>query len=57
LTFTEKVFTDEWAKKLSTNNNHSKEPVINNKQQEGLNFNQIKLLKTRRIIISGDFFN
>ena len=37
LTFTEKVFTDEWAKKLSTNNNHSKEPIVNNKQQEGLN--------------------
>ena len=33
LTFTEKVFSDEWAKKISTTNNHSKEPIINNQQQ------------------------
>jgi arsenate reductase-like glutaredoxin family protein len=37
LTFTEKVFTDEWAKKISTNNNLSKEPIITN-QQQGLYF-------------------
>ncbi|CAF0795206.1 unnamed protein product [Rotaria sordida] len=34
LTLTEKVFTDEWAKKLSTNNNHPNEPIITSQQQE-----------------------
>ncbi len=34
LTFTEKVFTDEWAKKLSTNN-HRKESLTT-VQQQGL---------------------
>jgi hypothetical protein len=33
LAYTEKVFTDEWAKKLSTNNNHPKEPIISNQKQ------------------------
>ena len=33
LTFTEKVFTDEWAKKLPTNNNHTQEAIINTQQQ------------------------
>jgi len=40
LTFTEKVFTDEWAKKVSTNNNPSKESIITN-QQQGLYLNKI----------------
>ncbi|CAF4713645.1 unnamed protein product, partial [Rotaria sp. Silwood1] len=34
LTFTEKVFTEEWAKKLSTNKNHSNEPIITSQHQE-----------------------
>jgi hypothetical protein len=34
LTLTEKVITDEWAKKISTNNNNlPKEPIITNQQQ------------------------
>ncbi len=33
MTLTEKVFTDEWAKKITTNTNLSKEPVLNNQQQ------------------------
>ncbi len=33
LTLTEKVLTDEWAKKITTNNNISKEPIITNQQQ------------------------
>ena len=33
LTFTEKVFTDEWTKKISTNNNQSKEQIITHHQQ------------------------
>ncbi len=32
LTYTEKVFTDEWAKKLPTNN-HRKGPLTTNQQQ------------------------
>lgn len=47
LTFTEKVFTDEWAKKIptttannNTNTNHSKEPIITNQHHPGLYFHQ-----------------
>ncbi|CAF2855741.1 unnamed protein product, partial [Rotaria sp. Silwood2] len=39
LTFTEKVFTDEWAKKLSTNNNHPSSPIITSQQQQETNYN------------------
>ncbi len=38
-TFTEKVYADEWAKKVSTNINISKEPIITN-QQQGLYLNK-----------------
>ena len=41
LTFTEKVFTDDWAKKFSTAN-HRKEPVAA-VQPQGLFFTHIDL--------------
>jgi hypothetical protein len=54
LTYTEKVFTDEWAKKLSTTNNHSKEPIINN-QHQGLSEKKTNFFLTVGIFI--DRFN
>ncbi|CAF4271311.1 unnamed protein product [Rotaria socialis] len=41
LTLTERVFTDDWAKKLSTTNIHRKEPLTAVHQQENLQNNSL----------------